>query len=468
MAKIKELIHWKLLYSVFKGNAEKLITHKTKETLNVNISELNNIANQQYKTNELPKHGLIKEVYDKFKSLETEPIAVLIEHFSRREVRLLVWSLDYKEEDSILFGSQFSKFIHLINEYWRDSYIIPLWCILLNNWNTFRNNKTRFSEYTSLLKNKCDVYDKSRKDVLAIKSYFYFWEKDGLNVFVNYLISNNIKIQNICESLNLNTNLIDTYYYNEGFVLYLKCIKFNDISIGFVQEIVIEIRKITKSKYKLLLLSLLLLENKFSSEVTLTQKVAVDIIGDPIIKRHWSNKHLNQEEAIFVETARKKLIVLMNKDFIDIFFSKLVQDSRRKEYWLKFIDNIENIKFVGNDSNYKNLINEPLIKKYVTSRYYRTKTNQSTCALIIWAKEYVFVEFSDTGALYIYRIETFNTEVRLKHIERITDLKKLPKGLRAVKLEGSNYLNLLPEGTLGHRGDWESRLNVWMNKYFYN
>ncbi|MBE7632815.1 hypothetical protein F7642_00440 [Tenacibaculum finnmarkense genomovar ulcerans] len=467
MATIKELIHWKLLNSVFKGNAEKLITYKTKQIINVNISELNKIANQQSKIRELPKEELIEEVYDKFKSLETEPIAVLLENFSKREVHLLVWSLDYKGKDAILFGSQFSKFVDLVKEHWRDSYIIPLWYVLLNNWNTLSSHKTRFLEYMGLLKNKCNTYDKSRKDIVAIKSYFYFWEKNGVNTFVNYLISRNIKIQNTCESLSLNTNFINSCYYNESFVLYLKRIQYNAISINFIQEIALKIREITNSKYKLLLLSLLLLEDKFSLEISLTQKIAVDIIGDPITERHWLNNNLNQEEAKMVETARKKLIVLMNKSFIDIFFSKLVQDSRRKEYWLKFIDNIENIKFVGNHNNYMSLINEPLITKYVSSRYRRTRTNQNTCALIIWAKKYVFVEFSDTGALHIYKIETFNAEITLDNIQLISDLKKLPKGLTAVKICG-NHFSLEPEGSIGHKGDWESRLNVWMDKYFYN
>jgi hypothetical protein len=466
MANIKELLHWGLLYSVFKSNGEQFIAHKTKEIFNANINELNNITAKQSKNIELPKLELIKEVYDKFKSLETAPTEDLLNSFSKREVRLLVWSLDYKGEDAILFGTQFFKFVSLVNEYWRDSYIIPLWYVLLKNWNSLSNHKNRFSEYTSMLKNKCDTYDKSRKDVLAIKLHFNFWEKEGLTEFVNYIISNNIKMQSICKSLNLNTNLIGTDFYYESFVLYLKTIDEKDISTEYVEVILVEIKGINRKKYKLILLSLLITYGKFSRTINIIQQAAFSIIGDPIVKRHWLSGHLNEEEIELVESARKKLLVLMNKKFIKIFFSKLVQDPRREKYWLKFIDDIEDVKFVGNRLNYSILKNNQELSKYVDVRYTVTRSNQSTSALIFWAREYVFVEFSDTGAVYIYRKESF--KIKTKHIEKITDLKSWPRGMAVIKSVG-NYWEFMPEGTHAHMGEnWELRLNIWMKKYFYN
>jgi hypothetical protein len=155
----------------------------------------------------------------------------------------------------------------------------------------------------------------------------------------------------------------------------------------------------------------------------------------------------------------------MNKKFIKIFFSKLVQDPRREQYWLKFIDDIEDVKFVGNRLNYSILKNNQKLSKYVDARYTITRSNQSTSALIFWAKDYVFVEFSDTGALYIYRSTSFN--IKLNHINNIADLKIWTRGMAVIKSAG-NYWEFMPEGTHYHSGRWEERLNVWMNKYFYN
>ena len=466
MENIKQLLNWNLLNSAFKTNGQKLIAHKTKEIFNSNIDTLGNIALQQTMRSELPKQELVEEIYDKFKNLEALPIAVLLESFTKREVRLLVWSLDYKGEDSILFGTHFSKFIRLVIEYWRDSYIIPLWFVLLKNWEALNNNKARFQEYLVLFEKKCNEYEKSRKDVLAIKTHFNFWQPKGISSFVNYLKKNNIQFNTICTSLNFNANILGTDYYYESFILYLKTIDKKDISIDLVEAVLIEIKGINRKKYKLILLSILITYGKFSKTINTIQQAAFSIIGDPIVKRHWLSGHLNEEEIELVESARKKLLILMNKKFIKIFFSKLVQDPRREKYWLKFIDDIEDVKFVGNRLNYSILKNNQEISKYVDARYTITRSNQSTSALIFWARDYVFVEFSDTGAVYIYKRESFN--IKTKHIEKITDLKSWPRGMAVIKSVG-NYWEFMPEGTHAHMGEnWELRLNIWMKKYFYN
>jgi hypothetical protein len=468
MANIKELIHWKLLYSVFKSNGKKFITHKTKEIFNSNITALNTIAAKQSIINTLPKLELIEEVFGKFKNLEKQPIEILLENFTKREVRLLVWSLDYKGEDSILFGTQFSKFTCLVIEYWRDSYIIPLWYVLLKNWDALNSNKARFQEYLVLFEKKCNEYERSRKDVIAIKTHFNFWQPKGVSSFVNYLNRNNIQFNNICTSLNLNANILGTDYYYESFVLYVKTIDKKEISIEYVEALLVDIKAINRKKYKLILLSILITYGQFSRTINLIQQAAFSIIGDPIVKRYWINGHLNEEEIELVERARKKLLILMNKKFIKIFFSKLVQDPRREQYWLKFIDDIEDVKFVGNQLNYRSLKNSQEISKYVDARYTITRSNQSTSALIFWIKDYVFVEFSDKGAIYIYKKETFRANFNLKYIQKIENLKFWPVGSSIIKSNGSNYWSFRQEGTHSHSGSWEERLDVWMTKYYYN
>lgn len=464
MASTKELLRWNLLFTVFRTNGKKLIKPETKRVFNENINALNTVVSQQSIGAELPKLELIEEVYNKFKTLEKEGLGNLLENFSKREVRLLVWSLDYKGEDSILFNSEFTTFISLVNWYWRDSYIIPLWYALLKNWNVLNKNKDKCQEYLLFFEEKCDAYEKSRKDVIAIKTHFNFWKPNGIRNFVNYLNDSNIPFNTICTSLNFNVNILGTDYYYESFILYLKTIDKKNISKELVEAVLVEIKGINRKKYKLILLSILITYGKFSKTINTIQQAAFSIIGDPIVKRHWLSGHLNEEEIELVESARKKLLILMNKKFIKIFFSKLVQDPRREQYWLNFIDDIEDVKFVGNRLNYSILKNNQEISKYVDARYTITRSNQSTSALIFWARDYVFVEFSDTGAVYIYKKENFN--IKTQHIEKITDLKSWPRGMAVIKSVG-NYWEFMPEGTHAHMGEnWELRLNIWMKKYF--
>lgn len=465
MATIKELLNWNLLNSVIKDNAQRFIMSSTVETLIENIEDLNKIAALKTNDSVAPKDALLDEVYYKFQSLKDEPSDFLYESFSKREVRLLVWSLDYKGEHSILFDNQFGTFISLVNKYWRDSYIIPLWYILNKNWFELSKDKNKFSEYIDLLETHCAVYDKTRKDIIAIKKHFSFWKKDGLFSFVSYILKNNIAVWQVCKELNFNSTFLDTVYYLESFIAYINQVSKRHVNDLWVHQVLEAISLQNNYKYKLLMMSTLIIKDKFSFQLPLIQKIAFQEIGDPVVKSKWSSSHLKTNEKETVESARKRLAILMNKDFIEVFFSKLVQDHRRKQYWLKFTDHIESIKFVGNRLNYETLKNIDTISKYVDSRYKITRRNQKTCALAIYAKNYVFVEFSDVGALYVYNATKFKSLFKnLNSIDKMEDLKKLDDTL--IETEG-DYLYMAKEGRLAHRGKWEPRLDRWMNKNFY-
>jgi hypothetical protein len=172
-----------------------------------------------------------------------------------------------------------------------------------------------------------------------------------------------------------------------------------------------------------------------------------------------------QEDS--VESARKKLNTILNKRFIKVFFEKLVQDDRRKKYWLKFIDKIDDIRFSGNRDNFRYLKNIESVSKHVDSRYKITSRNQPTCALIIYARNFVFVEFTDTGALYIYKNKNFR--VNLNSINGMEDLKTWSRYDYACKnSDTQGYVDLNEEGRITHQGYWEGRVDVWMRKYFNN
>lgn len=137
---------------------------------------------------------------------------------------------------------------------------------------------------------------------------------------------------------------------------------------------------------------------------------------------------------------------------------------------MRFIDKIEEIKFCGNRSNYHFLKNIQKISKDVDSRYKTTDRNQSTCAIIIHSGQYVFVEFTDVGALYIYKKQSF--KINLNNLNSTDDLKIWPAYKYACKMNGSDsyykYYDTESEGKIDHRGDWESKFNVWMKEHYDN
>jgi hypothetical protein len=206
--------------------------------------------------------------------------------------------------------------------------------------------------------------------------------------------------------------------------------------------------------------------NKFNQTIDIVKTQTVVMVGDPIKAHLWRYNGLSKIQEESVESARKKLNILLNQHFIKVFFEKLVQDERRKKYWLKFIDKIDDIKFSGSRDNYRYLKNIESVSKYVDSRYKTTSRNQSTCALIIYSRNFVFVEFTDTGALYIYKRKNF--QVNLNAINGMEDLKTWSRDDFACKNSDTpGYVDLNEEGRITHQGYWEARVDVWMNKYFH-
>ena len=188
------------------------------------------------------------------------------------------------------------------------------------------------------------------------------------------------------------------------------------------------------------------------------------------MKQHeWRSNDLSSEEQKKVEQARRKLSALLNREFIEIFFKELVKDERREKYWLKFIDEISDLKVVGNEANKLYLKKTDDISKLVEDRYIETSSIRSTCALIMHAKDFVFVEFSDMGPLLIFKKDTFNRRIDLEKVETVDDLKVW--SIRDYACRNSarqGYVNLYIEGRITHQGRWENRVDVWMRRYYYD
>ena len=79
------------------------------------------------------------------------------------------------------------------------------------------------------------------------------------------------------------------------------------------------------------------------------------------------------------------------------------------------------------------------------------------------------VEFSDTGALYVY--DRGNTTISFidkgkNTIGSVADLKQTSLPLLVEESYYSYYYS--EEGRHNHRGEWERRLRVWMQRYIFN
>lgn len=479
MTNIRNLLQWHFTLSGFKYTAEHLFSIDTKKVINQSLMKLDKLAQDSDGSNH-PDSRRVKDIYTLFQDNYTLQYSDLNSLFSKRDVRFLVGALEYKPSDNatiILFSEQFETAKRIITDKWRDSFIINLWHILLKNWNAFQNHRAQGDSLAKLLGIKCREYNRSRKDILNISANItLFFRPNSPKEYASRLLKEGVLISEANSLINQKKTVLVYEYYSNVIEEYVEMIVRHHITRDNMESIYQFLLKQNSKKTTLIICSYLINNTKFNDYVEIIKSETVNMIADPVNKHLWNYSGLTESQKSNIETARRKLNILLNKDFIDVFFEKLVQDDRRKGYWLKFINKINDIKFVGNKANYQYLKNIESISKYVDSRYKTTKRNQSTCALIIYSQNYVFVEFTDTGALYIYKNRNFN--VNLNNIASMEDLKVWPKNIFACKNNpgysesyyygsGDKFL-IKNEGRITHQGQWELRVNRWMGEYYYD
>ena len=472
MQKTKEILNWHFNFNDFKYTTEHLFTNNTKDTVNKSLAKLDKIAINS-DGQRLPDKRLIEDIYYNFQANKHKNHKYLLSLFSNRDVRILVWALDYSgktKAESILLSKELSVALKLILDKWRSSYIIGLWHILLRNWTDLDKEKQQFKLLKSVIENKGNNYSGKRNDILKITSNLnLFLANNPTKSYAEKLLEEQIPINKAHTLINQKESILSYSYFSKVAKKYVKQLstnQFNDEALIDVYEF---LEKHNSKQVTLIVCSSIINNGAFDKFENTLKKYSVKMIGDPVQSFLWKSTGLTQTQEQSIESARRKLNTLLNKRLIKVFFEKLVQDYRRKAYWLKFIDRIDDIKFVGNRANYYLLKNIENVSKEVDSRYKTTSRNQGTCALIIYSKDYVFVEFTDTGALYIYKQHNFN--INLNNIGGMEDLKMWTSNSFACKNNPNyysyNYKYLTnKEGRITHQGDWESRVDTWMKKYY--
>lgn len=478
MQKTKDILNWYFNPSDFKYTATHLFSSDTKKQFSNSVLKMKELTIRLPDGNKLPETKLISDIYNLFQAKYNQEYSIFSSHFSKRDIRILVWTLDYKPSDSaqiILFSEQFETAKRVISHKWKDSFIISLWHILLRNWHNLQNHEEQRNSLIKLLNKYCNEYNRTRKDILNISANIRLFTKyDSPKIYAIRLLKNKILINEAHLLINQKEAILIYEYFSEVIQKYVEIIERNNIEPDSTLAIYQFLLKQNSRRTKLLICSYLINNNKFNKLTEIIKNQTVNLIGDPVKTHLWNYGGLTESQKKNIETARIKLNILLNKDFIDVFFEKLVQDDRRKRYWLKFVDKINDIKFVGNRANYQYLKNIESISKYVDSRYKNTKRYQSTCALIIYSQDYVFVEFTDTGALYIYKHQNFN--VNLNNISGMNDLKvwttdsyackNNPNYSYSYRYDTNDKFLMNSEGRITHQGDWELRVNTWMSKYY--
>jgi len=198
-------------------------------------------------------------------------------------------------------------------------------------------------------------------------------------------------------------------------------------------------------------------------------KFAHRILGDISKSVTWTPfSGATDEEVNKLRNAKNLVNQWYVRKVIEVFFEVCVQDYARKVFWLKYANEgyIKDFRIAGSTLVKQKMQNDERIST-LFSRYYITTNSKSsqTAALILFIRNKVLVEFSDTGALYAYESNNDVIGFIRKGRAFIPSVADLKLTYLSSLVEADYYYNYFrDEGKLHHRGEWQSRLSMWLNR----
>ncbi len=417
--------------------------------------EENRLAVEKFEEDDVyvPKIFDMEDIKRRFKEYCNDPESA---EFSSTELK----KISYFADD---IATSQDEFLHLITLYsdednWRDSYINGFIYFLLIKWDILEYELTT-KTFKEFIIGKIASYDGTKQRLLRAKDGVQYLEKGGATKLGQRIKSDGARVINAPQYLGQKdsalvfpffSKVIQAFYYKD----YLN---YDDLDDVLTIHSSLQTSKLVLADK----INYINRQNK-TTEIDKVKSLALEHIGDPATKAKWGTSGLDEESVAKVESAHENINRWMIQMYIDVVFSTIIEDPRRREFWLEYVDYISSFKVIGSPLNRQKLASNLLLKDSL--KYYFKQTTdertKATCSMLITIKDHHFIEFSDLGALYVY--ETSNTRISKLlsgNISKIEDLKT--SDYNNLVEPGYYYDSQNNEGKMVHRGTWESRLTSW-------
>lgn len=441
----------------FHLQANRIDDHQTERVINKNLRKLKEIesrmfANEEIKVSRQSIEEVLYKVLEASHSGETN-----MGNWTMRELRIISYYLmKLQNEDDV-----YNYALNLLDKGWKNMFFNGLVFYVMNSWNMIKSELRKNT--CQLITKKLQQYSDSNRKYLMYKNHANFFEEAGPTRMSALLISKKQDVREAPQILGNKPSSFTQSYYSDVIVKYSEKV---DIDIDNLEEI-FEIHKDTRTK-KLVFANLVEKADKSGDAVEQTQisKFINRILGDVTLAATWAPfPGATIDEALKLKHAMQLVNLWFTRRIIETFFEVCVQDRDRKIFWLNYVQLVSGFKIVGSTMTKRALQNDPRTSTLFLRHFIDTNSNYSqTSALVLCIKNKVMVEFSDTGALYVYN-EGHNQTKFLRNgasfMSSTNDLKIPSMQLLIETYDwGGHYYN--EEGRMTHQGHWQTRLNNWM------
>lgn len=206
---------------------------------------------------------------------------------------------------------------------------------------------------------------------------------------------------------------------------------------------------------------------------------AVKFIGDPNSLSYWKlpENEYPRDKIDIVEDARTLLNQWINEALVNIFFSKVVDDRDRRNFWLEYVSKMTTVDIFLTDHQFYSILNDPQIKDGLENRFGVLTSGGNTSSILIFTiDKYCFVLAGSIagGALYVHpnssplfpRIEVMRSDwpVAGKQLKTLHKQSLIHSYLPSLIVQDGNYFSFNDEGRMVHTGNWQMRLESWLKR----
>lgn len=440
--------------------AERVADHQTEKVVKKNVSKLKVIEERLFvdKGIEVAQQSIDAVISKVIHFTPTGDTSC--KHWTVRELRIVSYYLMKLRDNT----ETYSFALKLLDKNWKNIFFNGLTFYLMNSWH---NIEPYYREKTSqLLIKKLTEYTDNNRCYLLWKNHANLFEANGPIRMAALVAAKRIPIDDAPTILGFKKAAIKQSYFSDVIVKYVSN---NNITERDTIENIFEIHKLDRTK-KLLFAYLVEKEDQRGDGLRRAQlcRFANIELGDVTLASSWAPfVGATETDVLKLKKAMRLVNMWFAQQIIESFFEICVQDKERKTFWLNYVPYISGFKIIGSTAVKRLLqanskIGSMFIRHFIETNSYSSQTS----ALALFIKNKMIVEFSDTGALYVYN----QTHGKVKSVTKAqygiasTNDLKIPSMNGLIELNAWGGYYYYEEGRMTHRGYWQQRLTGWMNQ----
>ena len=452
---------------------ENLLLQKDRILLSKANNALDKINEELSGVEELEQKD-VSEILEEFWSVcnDKDRFQELYSQYKKRKRLISVFSIEHERKRICLDGN-LTQFLYLFTNDTSELVTLRLSNMLISSWYYLQSKRSAFKEVTGFLEYRIGGDIKNKKLKSLKSNIFVINDKFSPNKLAQLIIDKGLSIQDGFKYVGL--NFVSDYFYTEQVILDTFKLLFRAKRWGEIEKIIDEVHFYSTRLKKNIIAAYTIENDKVGDREKLRfiLSLAVRIIGDPSEKYKWEGDERNsREDNMMIEKARLILNKLVVAEFLDVFFTELINEQDRRLYWLSKIDSINDIKIYGSMSVKKQLSHIQSIKGSLKNRFKVISGGGSNAGILMNLSNSQILEFTDSGAIYCYRSDR---ERIPKVVNTLSDLRDR----NVMQTIASSNKGLYKEGRVIHRTDglliksnkivrkatWMHHMDNWLKNY---